>query len=557
MTSNSYPYKPIDVVGGEIRIFVPLPTKKSHEDAPIVGRLETVQLSTNPDYDALPTTWAEPEKTTEIRLGKISSRIDQNAETILRCVCTSSQPRAVWIESLCVNHADKGEATNHRAQRQRIYSQARQTIVCLDLPAASATLLDFATPEIIQALVYSKNPVLFYRSEEMALCSHDQNVPVISTQFDNFFKTTAANPREDLRDRINKYTTYLEGAGIILPLRELTTATRAQISAEFTRKLVQHTGGNLDILNYREPRDRYPSSDTILELPSWVPNFAAERIPQTPTPLLNWPAADSNYGATSLLTAHIREDDKPDTLTLSGIRFDEISELGEPWHPEPDKPPISRSGIKVLEEWETLALAPSPAHCPSPYGGESTRKEALWRTYIADYARYPAPKEGGAFIECWYDRVGWSSDLDTAKTAVDEHLKTLLLPKPSPRSWLSPLTHHLRRLGSVLGVSVDNTGLLGPKEQYIAYARRIYTACAHRRFFMTKRGFIGLAPSNAGKGDVVAVLQGGKTPFLLRPRQVHMGTYELVGECFVYGLMNQEALGWEHAIVAAREFRTV
>lgn len=61
-----------------------------------------------------------------------------------------------------------------------------------------------------------------------------------------------------------------------------------------------------------------------------------------------------------------------------------------------------------------------------------------------------------------------------------------------------------------------------------------------RSFMATTRGYIGLIPEHAQTGDVICVLLGGPTPYVLRP--VDDGNYILVGECYVYGLMNGEAL---------------
>lgn len=42
------------------------------------------------------------------------------------------------------------------------------------------------------------------------------------------------------------------------------------------------------------------------------------------------------------------------------------------------------------------------------------------------------------------------------------------------------------------------------------------------------------------KGDVVVVLFGGRIPFILREREE--GGWILIGECYVHGVMNGEAL---------------
>ena len=77
------------------------------------------------------------------------------------------------------------------------------------------------------------------------------------------------------------------------------------------------------------------------------------------------------------------------------------------------------------------------------------------------------------------------------------------------------------------------------------YASALDSAGNHK-FFTTKGGYVGLGPPNMEKDDVLCVLLGGYTPFLLRERST-LGVdgekrYALVGECYVHGLMNGEKL---------------
>ncbi|KAL7933355.1 heterokaryon incompatibility domain-containing protein [Trichoderma chlorosporum] len=67
----------------------------------------------------------------------------------------------------------------------------------------------------------------------------------------------------------------------------------------------------------------------------------------------------------------------------------------------------------------------------------------------------------------------------------------------------------------------------------------------YRRFAVTRSGYFVLGPDALQEGDVVAVLRGGKTPFLLREvaRGEGGSSWVLVGECYVHGLMNGE--GWD------------
>ncbi|KAK0124903.1 hypothetical protein ONS96_008781 [Cadophora gregata f. sp. sojae] len=61
----------------------------------------------------------------------------------------------------------------------------------------------------------------------------------------------------------------------------------------------------------------------------------------------------------------------------------------------------------------------------------------------------------------------------------------------------------------------------------------------HRQLMISKKGYIGLGPVPAKKGDLICVLYGCSVPIVLRKVGKH---YILVGECYVHGLMDGEAL---------------
>ena len=63
-----------------------------------------------------------------------------------------------------------------------------------------------------------------------------------------------------------------------------------------------------------------------------------------------------------------------------------------------------------------------------------------------------------------------------------------------------------------------------------------------RRIFHDGRDFLGLGPESMEVGDIVVVLLGGPTPYTLRPLVEDPKRYKLVGECYVSGIMNCEAL---------------
>ncbi|KAK4039719.1 heterokaryon incompatibility protein-domain-containing protein [Parachaetomium inaequale] len=577
MTESS-PFSVIHSDGSEIRLLVLLPSEK---DAPIHCRLETASLSSNPDYDVLSYAWSCPSKYEEITLDDTPFRVPEPLAAVLRRLRLRSKPRRVWIDAVCIIQQDHAEKEQQVLLLPRIYSQARRVYVWLGestigTRTAGAPVLEqsLGVPQgsprlsIVQEALLAKYLIFICGPEKLTWESMGRALKASSKKleegemqsfaeifclisrlrqrrsdgqgilspFELLYKSRrleCENPRDRIYGFLGLAPSVLE-AGVV-PTYDTSVST-AQVYTDFARKMIQHSE-RLDILNcVREWRGSGVTVATTANemdgLPSWAPNWAG-RTANDPEPLLDWSDVSSRYCAGRLMEARIKQNEDPKTLVLNGIRFDEVAELGIPWHPEVDIPPPSRNGIEALEQWEALALA-APLSCP--YGGDAGRKAALWRTYIADFAGdRSAPKHHSAFMECWYGRASW------------------------PYGFSSPadIELHDARPRNLFRVVKDALSLTRHgRTEYTTYARRAYAACAHRRLLVSKRGYIGLAPWNAQPGDVVAVLYGGSTPFLFRPGSTP-GVYSLVGECFVYGIMAGEALAWEHAIAAAREFRIV
>jgi len=72
-----------------------------------------------------------------------------------------------------------------------------------------------------------------------------------------------------------------------------------------------------------------------------------------------------------------------------------------------------------------------------------------------------------------------------------------------------------------------------------AFWTKMYEQTSNRSFLRTKDRRIGLAPLTAREGDLVCLVLGAEVPFVLRRSN---DEYELVGECYVHGLMDEEGL---------------
>ncbi|KAI1213864.1 heterokaryon incompatibility protein-domain-containing protein [Annulohypoxylon truncatum] len=109
--------------------------------------------------------------------------------------------------------------------------------------------------------------------------------------------------------------------------------------------------------------------------------------------------------------------------------------------------------------------------------------------------------------EAWFQQnVGWSSH---------------------PASWVTKIWHIVRDKW------YPGAGML--------FQAALLRSCVGRRFFITKRGFIGIGPACMKAGDLVAVILGVPVPFIIRKTgDQENQKYVLLGECYVDGIMEGE-----------------
>jgi hypothetical protein len=92
------------------------------------------------------------------------------------------------------------------------------------------------------------------------------------------------------------------------------------------------------------------------------------------------------------------------------------------------------------------------------------------------------------------------------------------------------------------GKSVDKGVDFIDRNQGLSYLAALKDTVRGWRFVVTKKGYVGTVPNLAQAGDVIAIMKGGRVPFILQKSNTKSGTFRLVGECYVHGLMNGEGL---------------
>lgn len=103
-------------------------------------------------------------------------------------------------------------------------------------------------------------------------------------------------------------------------------------------------------------------------------------------------------------------------------------------------------------------------------------------------------------------------------------------------------------LDSVRGYALD-WDVLGANDDTLSFEkiigkhdmiRSMYRACLLRKFSRTLNNYMGLVPPTTRIGDKVCVLYEGKALYVLR--DVGEGCHQLIGECYIHGFMDGQAV---------------
>jgi hypothetical protein len=263
--------------------------------------------------------------------------------------------------------------------------------------------------------------------------------------------------------------------------------------------------------------------DRALSVPSWVPDWSAPLkgsqgylVP----PGLHFYNACGSHTATRIRATEA-------TIALPECDVDSIAEISDPPFPDVlrfqqfDLDGVVNKIVAPIRAFtraaETLTLKLDDPYPPT----QEPRYEAFWRTLLVnrvDTPTYPITEFGNFYSQSshYLDamlRFGQLSEADR-EGAGGEAIYQECLP------WVAPNARFLSEMGRCGG---------------------------ERRFALTKGGYMAFVPPNTAVGDRVVIFKGARTPFLVRAGaqsgdQGARDRYQLVGECYVHGMMNGEVV---------------
>jgi hypothetical protein len=95
---------------------------------------------------------------------------------------------------------------------------------------------------------------------------------------------------------------------------------------------------------------------------------------------------------------------------------------------------------------------------------------------------------------------------------------------------------------TILNLIMLGSGRNPGDERFLLVLNQIATTCGCRRLYVTKGGRLGLGPMRMQERDIICILYGGITPYVLRKADRQPEKYIFIGDTFVHGLMYGEGL---------------
>ena len=271
-------------------------------------------------------------------------------------------------------------------------------------------------------------------------------------------------------------------------------------------------------------------------LPSWVPDLSVSSYAVDLASPMKEAIRGQHYLASGKVEpTGIKIDMSSLTLRFQGIKIDTIDSFynesssgkSDRWYEKltfshffsPDKKTF-RSTLQWLDDIEDF-LSNTNAGNPKPKQCDPQRREIIWQTLTGDYPSSSSQMDSNllqAFgdlaqvFECWYQSIR----------------------ELAGRDMIGPF----RAVGSRKTEFYDQVGIFEELKAGSLKGRPV--------FGTTEKRLLGHGPKGLLPGDLLCVVKGAFTPFLIRKAVRNDGSsgtrWQIVGDCFVHGLMYGEGL---------------
>lgn len=556
-------------------------------------------VSSAPDYKAVSYCWGDPGDRTTIICDGRSLSVPSTLRPFLLQIRAKGRGMVLWIDSICINQTDDDEKASQVRDMHNVYRKAKKTLIWLGPGTESSQKgLDFAkilyefsivpTDQrtwshrlrtsmacagislhhwvaffelfdrtwftrvwIVQEVVLSPNPwiicgdiVLSWISLAKALhyAWSDQlwimefhgtiNLNLILWMY--MTQEEVSKGRKRLHYEIlarHRQSVAFDARDTIFGFRGLSghasfedhniTPTYKLDAKEVFLDLAVATltkATNLDFLSI----PRLESHNHCADLPSWVVDWSC-RVPVCFSLLKVEHGCATRrdvlpYNATKNTICKPIIDTEAKCLKLSGYTTDQITSLGRCWEMPDTGGPVSirkqAATIKKNQDYLMDWISVAGSHPKAVYINDEAMHDVFWQVCVAGFFSI------------------------NKKTTQDNYVRfekrnriLRLIPRLGLQDymWVWVIVAIIERILRIVGIPNPEIAL-----------RADLSSMINRSIFRTEKGYLGLGPAIAETGDRVALLRGGRTPYIVR---LNAGGWEFIGDAYVHGTMDGEL--WE------------
>jgi hypothetical protein len=534
-----------------------------HPNAAVDARLHEDPIgdtrdSSQPDYEALSYVWGSPDDLVSVFVYEDNTalfkpleervmfpmKVRQNLADALRHLRLVDTHRTLWVDAICINQRNMAERSREVTRMGMIYRQARRVIAWLGMSTPSSGQAFAALSKLADLVEISDDGWVFCSTNNKSDWRPRLDNPPLDDEtwvkIVALFDLPYFNRLWVVQElRLASQHSLIQCGGDTLTLFELRRATEALCEAKHVPVLVGIRANGLAFFTRRHTtlislvaesriRQCFDMRDKIYGLLSLVPPQLAARI--EPDYSMSYQAV---YKGFCLSYMHITE--RLDLLPLCAPqKSDETGATFASWILDLSSVPPGAVLQGVIQAAATNSRSEYiyvPPHRLDVTGIRHARVATRGAPIPPDIA------QAAELLET-HRPSGWSNKLyPTDESMLDAWIRLLQIDLLRDRITKAPQLPLLKDLKTRWADAVAQDRTPWEASLISSFAIRVLHGAS---FMELDNGYLGFGPPTVQPGDILVVLLGCFAPMVLRP--LGNGDYTVIGQCYVQGLMNGEAL---------------
>ena len=576
MSTHSTIWHPLDPSRRQIRLFHLEPSENFHDQAE--GFLEIVSLDDNPRYEALSYAWGDPKITCAIELHNVQWEVTTNLETGLRHLRGNVNEKVLWIDAICIDQGSNEEKNYQVPMMKTIYANASIVRVWLGVGTEGSD----EAMRVLDELGHGSPPRL-------------ANIRIDGRPLD---MGSIVNLR-DLLTRSWWRRIWVQQEFVLATRLAMHCGSRCLHHDTLSKLLGGFyelaTGWNYSTHDYTVVEELWRGLSTLQYFLTMRRTHAKlAHMKRSPgdvqirmSHFLQSLCLGINYGYSN---------PRDSIYGLLGLAPNDFASIVDPDY--------NLSIAEVLQHTAVLLILYTNSLTLFSVTDFQQKDQRLTPTWVADWtkpagarsieAEYSSKQVGwasrGLFNACGQRKLRFELESDSVVTLsgiILDHVVTLtaaitleddLDKRRVERDWRKFFDYHTQ---GTLKSSYPGSGSqespywrlltwdlrwttkgsrrckVEDREDYVNWASVKQVAANelarnfHREFlpqgvrlFFTANAFVGIGPAATEPGDSIYILAGGPFPYVLRPvpDAACLNTFELVGSCYVHGVMDGQAV---------------